>query len=244
MMANVDDIFRFKQFGIEQDQCTMKVNTDGVMLGAWSDVTDKRRALDIGTGTGLIALMLAQRASGMTVDAIEIDHQAALQAQSNFASSPFALRLSVFPEALQDYSNGRHELYDLIVSNPPFFSGGTFSTNENKANVRHTVKLSHADLLSAVKSLLNPISGHFDLILPYIEGLRFIDLAEKYNYHCVSLVEVQSRTNSKIERLLIRLSLDKTVPRVDGLLIIHAEATGIKYSPDYTALTKDFYLFM
>ncbi|MBK9737866.1 MAG: methyltransferase [Saprospiraceae bacterium] len=202
------NVFKFKQFDILQDNAAMKVNTDGVLLGAWTDLTAKHTALDIGTGTGVIAIMLAQRKLDMMVTALEIDEAAYLDAKNNMENCAFNSRLKVLNISLQDFAMVHHERFDLIISNPPFFSGGTFSLNENKANVRHTIKLSHSDLLFAVKKLLHP-EGHFDVILPYIEGLRFIEMSAKYDLYPHLITQVRSKEHKNIERLMLRLGLNK-----------------------------------
>ena len=133
----------------------MKVGTDGILLGAWADVGDAKSILDIGTGTGLIAIMLAQRSSEAQIHAVEIDDEACEQAATNMANSPWTQRLAAIRSSIQDFVKLSRNHYDLIVSNPPFFTGGTFSNSQDKASVRHTVKLPHGDLLSSVRSLLS-----------------------------------------------------------------------------------------
>jgi tRNA1Val (adenine37-N6)-methyltransferase len=236
-------VFRFKQFEIRQDQCNMKVNTDGVLLGAWSDVTGKKRALDVGSGTGVIAIMLAQRNDSMHVTGIEIDPASYSQSRENMKSSQFADRLDVLNMAVQDFSRECTEKYDLVISNPPFFTGGTFSYNENKANVRHTLKLSHSDLLLSVKRVISP-DGHFDVILPYIEGLRFVEIAEKYDFYIEKMTCVKSRENKNTERLLLRFSTNKQVQLQKDELIIHNGPGPKDYSSQFVDLTKEFYTFM
>jgi len=242
-MTEISDVFRFKQFEIYQDKCTMKVNTDGVLLGAWSEIDDRKQALDIGSGTGIIAMMLSQRSPSLMITGIEIDKDAYLQARSNMQHSKFSERLFAVHSALQDYASITEARFDLIISNPPFFTGGTFSSNENKANVRHTIKLSHADLLLSVKKLLSP-EGYFDLILPYIEGLRFIEMAGKYDLSLKKMTEVRSRENKNIERLLLRFRHGHSSAFDQDELIIY-NGVGVKdYSDEFQALTKEFYLFM
>ncbi len=146
--------FYFKQFTVQQDRCAMKIGTDGVLLGAWAEVTGARQVLDIGTGSGVIALMLAQRAEKALIHAVEVDEDAYGQACENVQAAPWAGRMSVFHAAIQDYVQTSGQQYDLIVSNPPFFSGGTFSASQDRNSVRHTVKLPHGDLLQAVRKLL------------------------------------------------------------------------------------------
>ena len=240
---NVSDTFRFKQFEIRQDRCTMKVNTDGVLLGAWTDLSNKKKSLDIGTGTGLIAIMIAQRSLKIFSHGIEIDENASIDAKTNMDNSPFHARLTSIHQSVQDYMSSTSSKYDLIVCNPPFFSGGTFSLNENKASVRHTIKLSHTDLLNAVRNLLEH-DGHFDVILPYIEGLRFIELAAKYDFGVVKLTEVLSREGKGIERLLIRFGMKCNHAYQTDTFVIHNSAHPNDYTLEFQNLTKEFYLFM
>jgi tRNA1Val (adenine37-N6)-methyltransferase len=239
----MSDVFKFKQFEVSQDQCTMKVNTDGILLGAWSDLGGKATALDIGTGTGIIALMLAQRNSLLNVHSIEIEDKSFRQAKINLTQSPFAARMDCIHQSIQDYAKWTNHKYDLIVSNPPFFSGGTFSINENKASVRHTLKLSHTDLLSSVKILLNE-GGHFDVILPFIEGLRFVEIAAKYDFGAVRMTEVNSKANKNIERLLIRLEQKYKGDCDVSSLVIYQSDVANDYTDEMIQLTKDFYVFM
>ncbi|MBK8627046.1 MAG: methyltransferase [Saprospiraceae bacterium] len=239
----MSDIFRFKQFAIKQGRCAMKVNTDGILLGAWTNLSDKNTALDIGTGTGIIAMMMAQRNTQMIIHALEIDADAFLQASENMVNSPYSEKLLCIHQPVQEYAKMADIKYDLIVSNPPFFSGGTFSLNENKASVRHTIKLSHFDLLSSVKLLLKD-DGHFDVVLPYIEGLRFVEMAAQYDFGAVSITEVRPKKEKNIERLLIRLAPKHNGKCVTNELIVQETDEANEYTEDMKALTKDFYLFM
>ncbi len=236
-------IFKFKKFEIVQDNCNMKVNTDGILLGAWSETLGKRTALDIGTGTGIIAIMLAQKNKNIKVTGIDIDKHSLQQAGLNMDNSPYKDRLVAVHSSVQDFLKDRDQRFELIVSNPPFFTGGTFSSNENKANVRHTFKLPHSDLLRAVQRLLDPL-GHFDLILPYLEGLRFIELADQYKLYVNKITEVKSRPDRPIERLLIRLSDYKNDDIIKDQLIIYKGQGPNNYTLDFSTLTRDFYLFL
>jgi len=232
--------FNFKQFSIVQDHCVMKLNTDGVLLGAWCDVTGASNVLDIGTGTGIIALMVAQRAAeNAKITAVDIDDGACIDASINVANSPFADKIMVVNSSVQDFSYESIDNFDLIISNPPFFTGGTFSANENKANVRHAIKLPHGELLTSVQRLLKP-NGKFALILPYLEGLRLIELAERSNLFPVRITEVMSKTDRPIERLLIELSKKKVDCAQNQVIINDSEKND--YHQDYVQLTKDFYL--
>ncbi len=198
--AKVEKPFDFKQFRIEQDRCAMKVGTDGILLGAWAPTENVSTILDIGAGTGLIAIMLAQRTEQAIIHAVEVEEAAHHQAEHNIAACPWSERLLSFHNAIQDYDlpNAMPLGYDLIVSNPPFFSGGTFSFNQDRNSVRHTVKLPHSDLLRAVRRLLHE-NGKFCTILPLLEGLRFQELAESYNLYCTQQVEVKPRPSKPTE---------------------------------------------
>ena len=216
----------------------MKVNTDGVLLGAWADVSNSDNVLDIGTGTGVIALMIAQRSSKSKIIGIEIDNASANEAIENVNNSKFRDQVSIVHESIQEYAKNHSDKFDLIISNPPFFTGGTFSANENKANVRHTIKLPHGDLLNAVNTLLGP-DGNFALILPYIEGLRFIELAERSQLFVSRITEVHHRPEKPIERLLINFVKKKVTVKKSELLIMDPDLTN--YTRDFIELTKDFY---
>lgn len=233
--------FQFKQFTIEQDQCPMKVGTDGVLLGAWANIDTAQNALDIGTGTGLIAMMLAQRSDTLQVHAVEIDAIACAQAITNFEKSPFSTRLEAKAISIQDYLSDSNHTYDLIVSNPPFFSGGTFSESQERNQVRHTVKMPHSVLLQATRRLLNK-SGKFCLILPLIEGLRFKELAEQYGLHCTKMTEVKPKVDKNVERLLLQFEWEQKTLEKDEL-VIQKEARN-DWTPEYIELTGDFYLKM
>lgn len=215
----------------------MKVNTDGVLLGAWANIDNIKTALDIGSGTGVIALMIAQRNTSAKITGIDIDETSCVEATENVNNSIFNNRVRILHSSIQDFAIKADQKFDLIVSNPPFFTGGTFSANENKANVRHTIKLPHGDLLHAVTNLLS-VSGNFALILPYIEGLRFIELAERSNLHLSHITEVRHRAEKPIERLLINLRKVKSNPVKRELQIMDDQEV---YSDDFKNLTKDFY---
>ena len=232
-------LFHFKQFCIMQDHCTMKVNTDGVLLGAWAEVSDAKRILDIGTGTGLVALMAAQRAHEALVVGIEIDEASYLDAVYNAKNSPFSSRLDMVLGSIQEYGKEEHESFDVIIRNPPFFTGGTFSSNENKANVRHAIKLPHGDLLDAVNRLLSA-AGVFTVILPYTEGIKFIELAEKAGLFPIRIAEVRPRPLKPIERLLISLARNNA-PVIKEEFSINSDE-GNEYSERMKQLTKDFYI--
>lgn len=233
--------FKFKQFSIEQDQCPMKVGTDGVLLGAWVDVSNAEQILDIGAGTGLIAIMLAQRTSTAQIDAVEIDGHACSQANSNMKASPWSDRLNSVESSIQDFAKLSQKEYDLIVSNPPFFTGGTLSDQNDRNNVRHTVKLPNGELLSSVRRLLKK-GGRFCVILPLIEGLRFKELAQNYSFHCTKATKVKPKHDKSVERLLLQFE-QSPQPLIEDELVIQYEKRN-DFTEEYIALTKDFYLKM
>jgi tRNA1Val (adenine37-N6)-methyltransferase len=233
--------FQFKQFVIHQDRCTMKVGTDGVLLGAWADVTGVRKVLDIGAGTGVIAVMLGQRTESAEVHAVEIDKDSFCQARENMAAAPWGERLRVLHVSIQEYMRGAEDRYDLIVSNPPFFSGGTFSNNQDRNSVRHTVKLPHGDLLTAVRTLLEE-KGRFCVILPFLEGLRFEELARTYKLYCTRKMEVKPKEEKPTERLLLQFERQEKEQLRETLVIQKEERND--WTEEYMALTGDFYLKM
>ncbi len=235
-------LFKFKQFQMNQDRCAMKIGTDGVLLGAWADVTEASSILDIGTGTGVITLMLAQRNTAAQVLGIEADNEAAGQAEENCAQSPWADRVKIVAATIQDFSKNTEQTFDLIVSNPPFFTGGTLSATQNKNNVRHTLKLPHGELFDAVRRMLSK-KGRFCVILPLIEGLRFKDLGKSYGFYCTKVTEVVPRDGKAVERLLLQFEREPNTLIQDSL-IIQLDEKRHNYTEAYIALTKAFYLFM
>lgn len=235
------EIFKFKQFEINQKGCAMKVGTDGVLLGAWADIGGAEDILDVGSGTGVIAIMMAQRATKAKVDAVEIDEAACITAIENMEKSPFANRLNTINEAIQDYAKFTRKEYDLVVCNPPFFTGGTLSSQSGRNNVRHTIKLPNGDLLSSVRRLLKR-NGKFCVILPLIEGLRFKELARNYNLYCTKTTEVKPKHDKSVERLLLQFEKNPQPEVVDELVIQYEKRND--YTEDYIKLTKEFYLKM
>jgi tRNA1Val (adenine37-N6)-methyltransferase len=229
--------FRFKQFTIRQQQSTHKVGTDGVLLGAWADVSHVTRILDIGTGTGLIALMLAQRTpTTVFIDAAEIEKADADQATENVQQSPWPSKIKIHHTSIQDFHPGHH--YDLIVSNPPFFINSWLPPEKKRAQARHADQLSFDDLLHAVKRLLNP-EGKFAVILPFDEAQRFIERAHFGHLYCIRQLAFRSRSQKPIERLLLEFG-GTIQPVLREELILHAE--GDAWSEAYCQLTRGFYL--
>jgi tRNA1Val (adenine37-N6)-methyltransferase len=229
--------FEFKQFTVFQDQCAMKVGTDGVLLGAWVTVQQENKLLDIGTGTGLIALMLAQRTEAEIV-AVEIEPCSCAQAKENFIKSPWKNRISALNTSIQDYSEKSETSFDLVVSNPPFFSNSLKTPHPGRTMARHNDLLQPEEILTSISRLLTP-DGRFALILPYVESSLFIVDAAMYGFYCIRKTMVRSSAKKKPHRLMMEFSRSRRKPEETELLIY--DDFG-HYTPAYRELTKEFYL--
>jgi tRNA1Val (adenine37-N6)-methyltransferase len=229
--------FHFKQFSIRHDRSTMKVGTDGVLLGAWVNPADASRILDVGTGSGVIALMLAQRTSAhVVIHGVEIEPQDADQAVQNVAHSPWPQKVKIFTTSVQAFKP--EEPYDLIVSNPPYFNNSQEPPDKRRVQTRHTILLTYQELLQSVVRLLTP-AGKFSVILPYAEGIDFIRLAAAVNLQCVQQWSFRTRSKKPIERWLLTFSADPQ-PTDTGEVLLYNE--GDRWSEDYVKLTREFYL--
>lgn len=216
----------------------MKVGTDGVLLGAWANCEESKNVLDIGTGTGLIALMIAQR-SNATIDAIEIDNEASGQALENVEKSPWSERVNILNRSFQDFSESITPKYDLIVTNPPYFQNSLFTPDQKRTDARHNSNLQLEELLVGSKKLLNH-HGVLSIILPYLEGNMFILRASEFDLYCVRQTNVLSKPNREPKRLLLEFMQVKK-PLVEQEIIIELNKRH-EYSEAYKNLTKDFYL--
>lgn len=240
-MARKTKNFHLKQFSIIGGHAGMAVSTDGVLLGAWADFANAERLLDIGTGTGLLALMCAQRFESLSVDAIDIDQQAFEAASDNIANSPWSARIQVFHHPVAQH---HHPSYDAIICNPPYFNAGESAQNQQRATARHTGSLSHEELAEHIGRLLAPQFGRACLILPKTEGEQFIDLARESGLHLTRLCRVRPTATKPVSRLLIELSNEQrlgTTQCQENEITIHKDG---HYSDDFIALTHDFYLKM
>lgn len=228
--------FQFKQFTIHQDRCAMKVGTDGVLLGAWADTKATERILDVGTGTGLIALMLAQRSSAV-IDAIEIDKEAAFQAKENVAKSPWTARINIVYSAFQQFDT--EAKYDLIVSNPPYFTD-CLPANDNRRSVaRHNDQLNSDELIGGVVKLLTK-NGRFSVILPVNEFEGFKVIIEKFNLFENRRTLIIPSPDKPVKRVLSEMSFFKSDIIINSIVI---EKYGRhRYSEEHIMLTKDYYL--
>ena len=229
--------FRFKQFTINHGKCPFKVGTDGVLLGASTDVTGNERILDIGTGTGLIALMLAQRCNASVV-AIEPDHDSFEQAAENVRQSKWAGRINVENSRLQDYVPNDLK-FDLIVSNPPYFIDSLKNPDPARSAARHNDGLDHEDLLKGASRLLDK-DGLFQVIMPWEEGNLFIAEAQEFGFYCSSILKIRPTITSEVRRLILGFTRKKSKP-VERFLTIE-KGKRHDYTEEYINLTKDFYL--
>lgn len=229
--------FHFKSFSIKQEQSAMKVGTDGVLLGAWINPKSyPHHILDIGTGTGLIAIMLGQRFKRSQIHAIDIDHASAEEALFNAQSSPWSERLNITHCALQDYNPSN--IYDLIVSNPPYFRNTTLSNDKSRALARNHLALSLEYLIERSYDLLHE-NGELALIVPSNEFETIQLLAEKFNFYINKLCWVRGNHQTPIKRLLVALSKNKEILEEKNLTI---ENSRHNYTEDYKNLCQDFYL--
>lgn len=227
--------FRFKQFAVEQDDVAMKVGTDGVLLGAWADCEGAKRILDIGTGTGVIALMMAQRNVEAKIHAVEIDETASKRARSNFDLSPWAERLEVECYAVQEFAPS--EKFDLIISNPPYFVDSLLPPDAKRSTARHTHDLSFEELDKAVCRLLAE-DGRFALILPTTEFDKYLAITQL----CLCRrCDVHPTVGSPTKRVMAEFAKQKVDAVVLENITIEQERRG-DYTEEYRTLTKDFYL--
>ena len=230
--------FTFKQFHIDHSRCAMKVGTDGVLIGAWCRLPSSGRILDIGTGTGLIAVMAAQRASGCMVTGIDIDAECVAQARDNAASSPWGGRIGIEQRALQEFFPTHR--FDAIVSNPPYFEESLLPPDARRTAARHTRSLSYAELVDGVVRLLDA-EGRFSLILPAAESERFLSAAHGVLF-LTRRCDVRTTLGSGVRRVMMEfaVSVPKLLPHIESLSI--EDGGPMRYSGEYRALTRDFYL--
>jgi tRNA1Val (adenine37-N6)-methyltransferase len=234
-MAN--SFFTFKQFTINQEKCAFKVGTDGVLLGVCANLTGKKRILDIGTGTGLIALMLAQRCDA-EITAIEPDNDSFVQASQNIRLSKWCSRIRIENCTLQNF-NPDNASFDLIASNPPYFIDSLKNPNPAKLNTRHNDSLTHSDILTGAWRLLSE-DGLLQLIMPYDEGNIFIAEAQEHGFYCNSILKIRPIPSSEIRRLILGFTRKRIKPTERFLTI--EKGKRHEFTEEYINLTKDFYL--
>ncbi|MBO0342454.1 MAG: tRNA1(Val) (adenine(37)-N6)-methyltransferase [Allomuricauda sp.] len=233
--------FKFKEFTIHQDKCAMKVGTDGVLLGAWVSLEEHPESiLDIGAGTGLIALQLAQRSSAETIDAIELDAAAYEQCVGNFEASPWGDRLFCYHAGFDEFVDEMEDKYDLIVSNPPFYAEDVSSGDQSRDNARQSSSLPFDELVQGVSRFLTE-DGNFAVIIPYKEEGNFIDLAKNVDLFPNRITRVKGNPETDFKRSLMEFSFHQNKPYIDSLII---EEGRHQYTKEYIELTQAFYLKM
>lgn len=235
--------FQFKQFLVHQDQCAMKIGTDGVLLGAWADTVSAKTILDIGTGTGVIALMQAQRNADANVQAIEIDAAASNQAKQNFELSRWSERLAVENISLQKFATTTKQQFDVILSNPPFYPAEHFSaaTGKKRQMARSTIALSFEDLIYHSKKLLAP-KGQLSIILP-IEAFEEIQqLLAKQQLHLQRITYVRPKKDKAIHRVLFSVGFQSTTIEENELIIQKEQRND--FTEAYIELVKGFYTIL
>ncbi len=233
-----NNYFQFKQFRVEQNHAGMRVNTDGVLLGAWGELKHAHNCLDIGTGTGLIALMMAQRCNAQ-IDAVEIEEGACKDAESNFTASNWGTRLTLYNTSIQEFNKNNKKKYDAIFCNPPFFENALKSTSNEKNLARHTDSLSFEDLFRCTEDLLVP-SGTFSMIIPAENETIIINTGKKYQLYPKRILEIRSHQTKPVSRLLIEFSFSTTFIEISDLTIYLEKTTN--YTAEFINLTYEFYL--
>ena len=233
--------FNFKQFHVNQDRCAMKIGTDGVLLGAWTPlINNPYNVLDIGAGTGILSLMLAQRSNAEQIDAIEIDEDAYEQCVENFETSPWGDKLFCFHAGLDEFVDEPEDEYDLIISNPPFYTDDYKSDNTSRDLARFEDALPFEELIEAAALLLSD-NGIFSVIIPFKEEEQFVSLCKELDLFPLKITRVKGTPTSEIKRSLLAFCRIEQTPLIDELVI---EISRHNYTPEYIELTKEFYLKM
>lgn len=233
--------FQFKQFTVQQNKTAMKVGTDGVLLGAWAKLQPNVfSVLDVGAGTGLIALMMAQKSNAEVIDAVELNNEAYIQTVENFEQSDWGDRLFCYHASFEEFFEEIEDEYDFIISNPPFYTSTFKELSNERAMARHTESLPYATLLKGVSILLSK-NGSCAFIIPFAEEESFIALAVKFNLFINRITRVKGTENSVVKRSLLQFSYVETGPETNELII---EKKRHVYTNDYKELVKDYYLKM
>lgn len=233
--------FKFKQFSINQDRCAMKIGTDGVLLGAWTSVEHNPfSVLDIGSGTGILSLMMAQRSYAEQIEAIEIDDDAYEQCSENFENSPWNDHLFCYHASLLEFVEEVEDAFDLIICNPPFYSEDYKTENKSRDMARFNDAMPFKHIIYAVAHLLAE-DGLFSIVIPRKEEDDFVALADTIGLFPSRILHVRGNPDSEVKRSLIEFSYTKKGVEVSELII---ETDRHNYTKDYINLTKDFYLKM
>jgi tRNA1Val (adenine37-N6)-methyltransferase len=233
--------FKFKAFEVSQDKCAMKIGTDAVLLGAWTSINNNPNSvLDIGSGTGVLALMIAQRSKAELIDSIEIDDDAYEQCVSNFENSPWSDRLFCYHASLDEFVEEIEDKYDLIISNPPFYSEDYKTENTQRDIARFSDALPFNRLIDGASKLLSE-DGTFSIVIPFKEEHKLKLLASQVSLFPNRILHIKGSPTSEIKRSLIEFSFLESETIINELII---ETTRHQYTQDYINLTKDFYIKM
>ena len=236
-----NDWFAFKKFTIQQSRSAMKVGTDSILLGAWVDVENATSVLDVGSGTGLLSLMMAQRSDAL-IHGVENNHEAYLDSLENIKTSPWLDRIRVYNITFQEFSSGirQNQLkYDLIISNPPYFQPSPASTYYARKSARQTTELSFEELLSGVNALLAE-DGNLCIVLPVPEGDIFMRIAETLYFNCNRVLNIKYTSQSPVKRRLMQFCKQKKELISSDIAIM--DNTRNQYTEEYKTLTGDYYL--
>ena len=229
--------FQFKQFSVKNEKSAMKVNTDSVLLGAWAQISeDAKTGLDIGSGTGILALMIAQRNQNLEITGIEIEPNSFEESKFNFNNSPWNKRLEAVNLPVQKYEST--PLFDFIITNPPYFENDLKNEDSNKTTARHTDSLSFQELITFAEINLS-LKGNFNLILPLTESKIFREIAKQTSLFLIKIAFVKPNNNKTINRVMMTFS--KTKKELDEETFCVYQSQGV-YSQRHHELTKDFYL--
>ncbi len=232
-----DSTFRFKQFVIQHAQSTLKVGTDAILLGAWADITSANKILDIGCGCGIITLMLAQRSQAI-IDAVEIDIKSAEEAYRNVEFSKWNDRITINNISFQDFVKNQKQKYDLIVSNPPYYTKSLKSNDSQKNLAKHNDNLNFSELIAGISKLLKK-GGKASIILANSVSFEFEKIASESGLFCNVITEVFPSIKIPVNRVLMEFEFEKKTNKKNKLYILDEKND---YTPEFVALTKEFYL--
>lgn len=234
-MRASEEVFYFKQFQVAHDRCLHKVGTDSVLLGAWVNVDGVQRILDVGSGSGLLALMMAQRTDAV-IEGVEPDEGSFLQASENVSGSPWSQRIHLHHQSIQDFNSSVS--FDLLICNPPYFVNSLRPPDAGREKARHTTTLSFQELLSAADRWLAS-DGRLCLVLPPTEGASFIKSAESGGLHCIRHWQFRTRPDKPVKRFLMEFSRIRSTPAA-GEVVMYDEAG--EASSAYQRYVQPFYL--
>ncbi|MFL5754350.1 MAG: tRNA1(Val) (adenine(37)-N6)-methyltransferase [Bacteroidia bacterium] len=231
--------FVFKQFNIQQDKCAMKIGTDAVLIGAWVDAKEAGTILDVGTGTGIIAIMLAQKSKAQ-IDAVDVELSAYEQATENVRFCKWNEKIRVHHSSFQDFSTKSRNKYDLIVSNPPYFVHSSKAAGEERSHARHNDLLSFEELVNGVVKALKK-DGRFCVILPKQEASMLRTIAEKHGLQLSKLLRVRTKADKETEKRHL-MQFEFTPHSFSESTIVIEKDGRHEYTDEYKELTKDYYI--